>query len=396
MELNNLNHFDVIIVGGGPAGLMSAYVCAKNGKRTALMDHKATVGRKFLVAGDGGLNLTNTENSDDFLSRYNDEGIKNCVKSFSPEDLRAWMDAIGVSTFVGSSGKIFPTETFNPAKVLKHIVDTLRDMGVKIYTKHRLLDFSNGSAVFECNEQQESFTFSQLVLALGGKSWAKTGSDGAWVDLFKSKGIKITDFQASNAGFNVLWKDEMKLHFGKVIQNVNLSLGEKTKYGNLVISEYGLEGTPIYWLNPEYREKGYSKLIIDFLPHKTEEEVIQLVSSPEKLTDLLRFKLKLKSSAIALIKLGLTKDEFNNRMALSKTLKNFAIEVNGTRSVDEAISTVGGVDWSELNEHFGLLKFPNVYCAGEMLDWDAPTGGYLLQASFASGFAVASEICTLK
>lgn len=396
MELNNLNHFDVIIVGGGPAGLMSAYVCAKSGKRTALMDHKATVGRKFLVAGDGGLNLSNTEDSNDFLSRYNHEGIKECVKNFSPQDLRTWMESIGVSTFVGSSGKIFPTETFNPAKVLKHIVDALTELGVKIYAKHKLLDFSTGSAVFECNEQQERFTFSHMVLALGGKSWAKTGSDGTWVDLFKSKHIETTSFQASNAGFNVSWKEELKLHFGKVIQNVNISLGGKSKYGNLVISEYGLEGTPIYWLNPAYREHGFSKLIIDFIPSKTEEEVVQLLASTDKLTDLLRFKLKLKSSTIALIKSGLTKAEFNDRITLSKALKNFEIEVKGTRSVDEAISTVGGVAWSELNEHFGLLRFPSVYCAGEMLDWDAPTGGYLLQASFATGFTVASEICRVK
>jgi uncharacterized flavoprotein (TIGR03862 family) len=396
MELNKLNHFDVIIVGGGPAGLMTAYICAVKGKRVAVMDHKATVGRKFLVAGDGGLNLSNTENLEDFVSRYNHDCIKSCVRKFTPDDLRTWMEVIGVQTFVGSSGKIFPKENFNPAQVLKHIVDALVDLKVEFFTKHKFIDFTNNSAVFEFLNNKVIFTFDQMILALGGKSWQKTGSDGSWVDIFESKNIKTTAFRASNAGFNVVWDDEIELHFGKVIQNVNLKLGGKSKFGNLVISEYGLEGTPVYWLNAEYREQGYSDLIIDFLPHKTNEEVFQSLSNKIKFTDILRNKLKLKSSAIALIKSSLTKDEFNNPVILSKALKSLVIKIEGIRSVEEAISTVGGVAWSEMDDNFKLNKFPSIYCAGEMLDWDAPTGGYLLQAAFASGFTIAQGICSIK
>jgi uncharacterized flavoprotein (TIGR03862 family) len=393
-SINKITNFDVIIVGGGPSGLICAHFCALNGKKVAIVEAKNRVGRKFLVAGDGGLNLSNNLNLETFVSHYSTEYVKQCVRNFNPTDLRNWLKGIGIETYIGSSGKIFPLKGIKPAQVLDAIINSLEKLKVQLFNNHTLRDFDNNSIFLTNNEDGKvKLSFKKLVLALGGASWSKTGSTGEWKELFQAKGIETKQFKASNAGMNVAWKPEIASIFGSVIQNVNIFLGKSQKFGNLTITNYGVEGTVIYWLNRSFREENNRKLLIDFLPNFNEQQIEKvLLKKGGNIKELLKLNFKVKKPVLALLNIYLSKGEFLDPQFLAKTIKNFPIQIESLRPIDEAISSVGGVSNNAITSNASLVNYENIFISGEMLDWDAPTGGFLLQACFSMGVEVAKEI----
>ncbi len=378
----------VIIVGGGPAGLMAATQLLNAGCELTLIDHKATVGRKFLVAGDGGFNLTHSEELDSFLNKYDSDWIKNAVKQFNSSHFRDFLDSIGVPTIVGSSGKVFPTEDLKPIDVLNSWKKLLSAVNFRMNTE--LLDFSQNSLTVDSEGKKEEIPYDYLVLALGGGSWEKTGSDGKWTELFETKNIKVSPFKSSNSGI-VLYENWLGDLDGKILKNVVVSCEDLSCAGDLVCTSYGLEGKPVYAVNRALREQEKPHIVIDFKPQVSFEKILAVLTKAKSPTLGLK-DLKLGEVALFWIRNFVSKEKFTNPKELAKLIKKFPIGIKGFRPLDEVISTAGGVETSELDENGSLTQFPNVFCAGEMINWDAPTGGYLIQGCVSSGFVVGKTI----
>lgn len=373
----------VVIVGGGPAGLMAATQLVNAGCEIILMDQKATVGRKFLVAGDGGFNLTHSENLESFLEKYDSDWIKNAVRQFDAPSFRDFLDSIGVSTVIGSSGKVFPVENLKPIDVLNSWKGFLSGK-IDFRTNTQLIDFSAHDLAIESKSGREKIPFDFLVLALGGGSWQKTGSDGKWIDLFRSKNIEVIDFKPSNSGIE-LDQHYLKNLVGKVLKNVVVSCGKLSCAGDVVCTEYGLEGKPVYAINRELRDQVKPQLCIDFKPQFDQKRIVETLQKAKNASQGLK-ELKLSEIAIFWLKNFVSREQYTDPEQLSGLIKHFSLEIKGFRPLNEVISTAGGVATSELDECGQLKKFPDVFCAGEMIDWDAPTGGYLIQGCVASGF----------
>lgn len=376
------------IIGAGPAGLMAAEKLAESGHEVHVYDGQKREGSKFLVAGKGGFNLTNSLRKEAFLEQYSCQEIKGIVDQFDADSTRAWLESIRIPTYVGSSGKVFPMMGIKPIDVLNNWIDKLKGLKVQFHFNKSMSDFSNNQVFFE----KESTEFDKIILALGGGSWKKTGSDGSWLQLFMKKGIQTLVFKPMNVGVEISWDEAMKKFDGQPIKNVEVSANGKTNKGELRVTKYGLEGAPVYALTPEIESAGI--ISINFKPGLSQEQWLNKLSGPKMNRNLID-RLKFSKVQMQLVRTYIDKETYLNKELLSQKLQNLELEVNGLRPIDEAISTRGGVSFQALNEDLSLKEFSNVYCIGEMLDWHAPTGGYLLQACFSTGHFVANKINNL-
>jgi uncharacterized flavoprotein (TIGR03862 family) len=381
------------IVGTGPAALMAGTRLVENGFEVQFFDQKKAAARKFLVAGNGGFNLTNSEGCIDFIEKYDHDFLKNAVKNYTNEDFISFLNKIGIPTYVGSSGKIFPERGIKPIEVLQNWLNELTEKGAEFYFDHQLIDFDPLQLTLQF-QNNSTHHFDSLVFALGGASWGKTGSDGSWQSLFQSKSIACLPFQASNSGIVLDALDSVKEFEGEIIKNCAVFSKVVRKEGDLVITKYGIEGAPIYAVNKSIRDG--LKTFIDFKPMLTFNEVLGKIQASKNTTEGLK-NLKLPKSVLSMIKDSIaTREEYLDVKAVANRVKNFPLIINGFRPIDEVISTVGGLDMNEISDQFQVVKHPSVYCIGEMLNWDAPTGGYLIQGAVSSGYAAAESIINLS
>jgi uncharacterized flavoprotein (TIGR03862 family) len=398
----------VAVVGGGPAGLMAAEVLSRAGVQVDVYDAMPSVGRKFLLAGKGGLNLTHSEPHDAFVARYGGrrEFIEPMLRVFGAPQLREWAAGLGVESFVGSSGRVFPRD-MKAAPLLRAWLARLRSSGVRFHMRHRWVGWagaeSGGDGVglrfVSPAGEVVADAHDAVVLALGGASWARLGSDGAWVPLLEARGVKAQPLVPSNCGFDVAgWSDFFRSKFaGAPMKNVALAVdtpdgGCFEQQGEFVMTEGGVEGSLVYAASGPIRDRialdGEAIVHIDLLPQRGVAFVAAEVARPRgsrSLSTHLKSRLGLDGVKAALLHELLSKDEIHDAAKLAKAIKSLPLRLVRPRPIDEAISTAGGVSVDALTEGLMLRAIPNVYCAGEMLDWEAPTGGYLLTACFASG-----------
>ncbi len=376
---------DVLVIGGGPAGMRAAEVASAAGARVILCDAQSAVGKKFLVAGRGGLNLTHSEPAENFPQRYGaeEERWRDLLAEFSPDDLRAWADQLGTGTYVGTSGRVFPRGQ-KAAILLRAWVQRLRAAGVRMEMELRLTAVGEGRAEFVRGEQPVAFTARSLVLALGGASWPETGSDGTWPQLLEPRGIAIAPWAPANCGWEVDWPDGfLTIAEGLPLKNLTVSAGDEHVSGELLITRYGIEGGAVYRLGPVLRAQAEPQILIDLKPQLTAEALTIRLTSGAPLADWPR-TLKLSPAATALLR-AFAPDDLHDVAGLVRRVKAFPLRLRTPRPIAEAISSAGGIQWSELDAQLMLRKLPGVFVAGEMIDWEAPTGGYLLQGCFSTG-----------
>lgn len=384
---------EIAIIGGGPAGLRAAEVAAGQGASVTLYDAKPSVGRKFLVAGKSGLNLTNSAEFEAFLGHYSGQNFpmerwSQYLKAFDNYHLSEWASGLGVDTFATPGGKVFPYSK-KAAPLLRRWVLRLRELGVQFRMKHQWMDLKGQSDGLEleflCDGQRVSATHDAAVLAMGGASWPQTGSTGSWVSILEKQGIGIVPLQSANCGWECNWKPEtLALIEGKPLQNLLVRACGATHTGELMVTRYGFEGTPLYALGAQLRGMEAPAIEIDFKPTFTEERLIAKMESARR--DFYKeagLRWKLNETACAIIRQF--HGEFDSAEALAQVAKCCRIPLTQPRPLDEAISTAGGVAWHELDLDLMLKRLPGVYCAGEMIDWEAPTGGFLLQGCFITG-----------
>ncbi len=388
----------IVIIGGGPAGLMAADLLSAAHK-VSLFDKGKNIGQKFLLAGKGGFNLTNNLQGEELAGKYSPAGFMNrALSDFDSSALRQWLSSMGIPTFVGSSGRIFPEKGFSPVDVLNKIRAKLVEQGVQFHPEHELAGFDNDRHVTLKNNNQEVIHKADYILfALGGASWPKTGSDGSWRTIFESMGIATNPFQASNCGININWPEAVRqYHAGKPVKNIRLSADDVEVLGEVVITDHGMEGNGVYQLVPTIRNMLNKKMpvhiIIDFKPSNTEEHLLHKARGKSISTRDYGQLFNLTGVQMAIIKAFTSRENFLSLPGFITSIKKLAIPVDSLRPVAEAISTIGGIDLNEVNDDFSLKKYPWIYAIGEMLDWDAPTGGFLLQGCFSMGHYAASSI----
>jgi len=387
---------EVVVVGGGPAGLMAAEVIARAGHRVTVVDRMPTFGRKLLMAGRGGLNLTHSEARERFLTRYGDaaERLATAIDNFAPDDLRAWARGLGEETFTGTSGRIFPC-SFKASPLLRAWLARLDELGVVRRTRLEWTGFAEGGLTFaHADGTAETIRADACVLALGGASWPRLGSNGTWVDILAAQGIDVAPLKPTNCGFTVAWSEIFRSRFeGQPLKRVAIRLGEHVSIGEAMITADGLEGGAIYALSARLREAlaaagGPVTIEIDL---KTGMSRAELASSMERgrkgdsQANLLRKAAGLPPTAIGLLREGTGGKLPHDFAELAGLIKATPIRVTAARPLDRAISSAGGIRFSELTDAFMLKRRPGVFVAGEMIDWEAPTGGYLLQACFSTG-----------
>ncbi len=390
----------VAIIGSGPAALMLAATLDETIFEINIYEKNFAPGRKFLVAGDGGFNLTHSEPRDQLISRYSPSGfLLQSLNSFTNIDLRAWLSKIGIETFVGSSKRVFPFKGIKPIEVLNAILRVLEKKKIKILTQHHWKGWTEDHSLLFSNKDSELKVITDYtVFALGGASWSKTGSDGKWSEKFNQKDINIIPFQPSNCAFKINWPNQLLQSIeGKWMKNISVSTSEKTFYGEAVCTQFGIEGTPIYasskLIRDEISQKSSGSISLDLKPYKDLNLIQEILLKNQKpITECLKNHLKLGHTEIELLKAYLNKEEFTNPILLAEKIKSFPLIISGLAPIDEAISTVGGIDLNELTGDFELKKLKDNYAIGEMLDWDAPTGGYLLQACFSMGYFLGSRM----
>ncbi len=393
--------FRVAIIGGGPAGLMAAEVLGQAGVNVDLYDAMPSVGRKFLLAGVGGMNITHAEDYAAFVSRYAERAgdLRPLLDAFSPDSLREWIHGLGIDTFVGSSGRVFPSD-MKAAPLLRAWLKRLRESGVQLHTRQRWLGWDEHGALRIAGPQGETQVEADAtLLALGGGSWARLGSDGAWVPLLQNRGIAIAPLQPANCGFEVAgWSEHLREKFaGAPLKTVSLALpGEAPRKGEFVLTATGIEGSLVYALSAPIRNTinrdGAATVLLDLLPDRTLTQIASALARPrgsQSMAKHLHRQLKLDGVKAALLRELTDATTFQAPQALAAAIKALPIRLVRPRPLDEAISSAGGVPFEDLDEGLMLRRLPGVFCAGEMLDWEAPTGGYLLTACFASGRAAA-------
>jgi uncharacterized flavoprotein (TIGR03862 family) len=392
---------DAAVVGAGPAGLMAAEVLAEGGARVTVYDAMPSAGRKFLMAGRGGLNLTHSEPMPAFLTRYREAAprLEAAISAFSPDRLRRWSEALGQPTFVGSSGRVFP-QSFKASPLLRAWLRRLDAAGVRFSFRHRWSGWdAGGCLLFQTPDGQRAVAARATVLALGGASWPRLGSDGTWVATLAAKGVAISALRPANCGFIVGWSAIFRDRFeGQPLKGVALTFGSSVARGEAIITRTGIEGGAIYPLSAELREailtSGEAILHIALRPDFDMRDLTARLSAPrgkQSLSNFLRKAVQLSPVAIGLLQeaafatgvplAALAPGE------LARLINAVPIRLDGVAPIARAISSAGGISFDELDADFMIRRLPGVFAAGEMLDWEAPTGGYLLQASFATGAA---------
>jgi uncharacterized flavoprotein (TIGR03862 family) len=379
----------VLIIGGGPAGLRAAEVAVARGARVILCDAQRSVGRKFLVAGRGGLNLTHGEPVENFPARYGDEleRWRDLLREFGPDDLRAWAAGLGVETYIGTSGRVFPRGQ-KAAGLLRAWIRRLRASGVQFRIGARFAALAREDETWRAEFQNANANFSltadAIVLALGGASRPETGSEGTWTGILAADGVEIAPWLPANCGWEVDWPAELLARAEALpLKNLTVRAGDESVSGELLITRHGLEGGAIYRLGRVLRAMPQPSLEIDFKPQLTIEKLRERILNLPDSRDWFR-AWKLSNAAIALLETFFSGDCSDRERLLSR-IKKFPLPLRGPRPIAEAISSAGGVRWSELDQTLMLRKLPGIFVAGEMIDWEAPTGGYLLQGCFATG-----------
>ncbi|SDD20813.1 TIGR03862 family flavoprotein [Aquimonas voraii] len=393
----------VAVVGGGPAGLIAAERLRAAGAEVDVYERMGSVGRKILIAGKGGLNLTHSEAFAPFVARYREAApwVQPWLECFGASALRDWARGLGVETFVGTSGRVFPSD-LKAAPLLRGWVRRLREQGVRFHVQHRLVSIEGTRLGFYTPDGSVEVMADAVVLALGGGSWAKLGSDGAWVDLLRTRGVEVRDLAPSNCGFECDWSTNFKSSSaGLPVKPVAAAwidaAGQRQRrQGEFVLTEHGIEGSLIYALSADLRSQierdGRAELWLDLFPERSLEQLRsawQRARSGESTGSKLRKRLCLDGARLALVYERLPKSAMADAEVLLPALKALPLQLAATRPLDEAISSAGGVRREALDAHLMLRDLPGVFCAGEMLDWEAPTGGYLLTACFASGLRAA-------
>ena len=394
--------FSVAVIGGGPAGLMAAEVLCQGGVKVDLFDAMPSVGRKFLMAGKGGMNITHSEPMPSFAGRYGsrEKNIAPLLESFNPEALREWIHTLGIETFVGSSGRVFPRE-MKAAPLLRAWLHRLREAGVSFHMRHRWLGWDEHNALRFATPDTEKFIQADaVILALGGGSWAHLGSDGLWVPLLEQRGVSVAALKPANCGFDTHWSEHFSTRFaGETVKTVVLSYTdiagiEHRKQGEIMVTAGGIEGGLIYALSAGLRDKiaenGNVQIYLDLLPGKDAQQVINDIAHPRgsrSISSHLQSRLGIKGVKAGLLRELVSAEVYADSNRLGAAIKHLPLTLLAPRPLDEAISTAGGVVFEALDEQLMIRSLPGVFCAGEMLDWEAPTGGYLLTACFASGKA---------
>lgn len=392
------------IIGGGPAGLMAAEILATAGHAVTIYDHMPSLGRKFLMAGRGGLNLTHSEPLDHFISRYGNaaQWLAPSLRSFPPEALRTWATSLGQETFVGSSGRVFPV-AMKASPLLRAWLKRLSDLGAVFQTNHRWLGWQNDALLFQNNANTPiTVRPDATILALGGASWPKLGSDGHWTNILAAAGIELAPLCPANCGFTILWSEHFSSRFaGQPLKPVALSFAGQSRQGEAMITAQGIEGSAIYALATPLREaiaaQGNTTLLLDLHPHLTHAQLVQKLQSPrggQSFSTFLRKALGFSPVQIGLLRERMTTEQLAHISVeqLAEAIKQLPLHLTGTTGLTRAISTAGGIMQTAVDETFMLKAKPTVYAVGEMLDWEAPTGGYLLQACFSTAATAAQAI----
>ena len=383
------------VIGGGPAGLMAAEVLAGAGVRVQLYDAMPSVGRKFLQAGVGGLNLTHSESDAAFRDRYGAGRtfVSPWLDTFSPGALRSWAEALGVETFVGSSGRVFPRQ-MKAAPLLRAWLKRLRGAGVTFHLRHRWRGWDGDALGFDTEAGPVQVRADATVLALGGGSWSRLGSDAAWVPILESRDVAVAKLKPANCGFEARWSEHLRARFaGSPVKPVTAWLEEGAPLqGEFVVTGHGVEGGLIYALSAPLRDaleaRGEATLHLDLAPNRDLPRLVQDLRRPRQgrsMASHLRKQAGIEGVKAGLLREVLGKELPDDALKLAEAIKDLPLTLAATRPLDEAISTAGGVAAEALDGHLMLKRLPGVFCAGEMLDWEAPTGGYLLTACFASG-----------
>lgn len=398
-----LSSCEAVVIGAGPAGLMAAEVLAGAGVPVDVFDAMASAGRKFLLAGKGGLNLTHAEAETLLRTRYREAEpwLTPALTAFGPAALRSWAEGLGISTFVGTSGRVFPQE-MKAAPMLRAWLQRLRRQGVRFHMRHRWTGWTpDGELNFMAPEGPQAVRSRATVLALGGASWSRLGSDGAWVPWLRAEGVEVAELLPSNCGFDVGWSEHFRVrHEGAPLKSVALEWDEgpaqaptrRRQLGEFIVTATGVEGSLIYAASAALRERlrsvGSATCWVDLLPSRSAETVLAEVTrgrGTRSLSTHLKSRLGLDGVKMSLLHERLSRQEMQDGPTLARAIKHLPLVLQAPRPIDEAISSAGGVGAQAVDDHLMLQGLPGVFCAGEMLDWEAPTGGYLLTGCFATG-----------
>lgn len=399
-EKTDANQAKLLVIGGGPAGLMAAETAINQGLSVELFDSMGSVGRKFLLAGKGGLNLTHSEEFEPFVGRYREQSVwvREWLMGFDANALRDWARSYGVETFVGSSGRVFPTN-LKAAPLLRGWVRRLREKGVRFHMHHRCIGWNeSGQLSFDTPEGVKNVSYHAAIFAMGGGSWSKLGSDGLWMPWLKKAGIETRELKPSNCGFQHEWTPHFQSRYAGspikpvVVSGFDTNHPEKRLQGEFVISTSGIEGSVIYAISADLRhtieKKGSAELICDLCPGRSIERLRKDLNTPQgkrSMTDHLRRHTGLEGVKIGLLYEFMSKEDWQDKEKIIQAMKSYPLKLTSTRPIDEAISTAGGVARTAVDQDLMSVARPGIFFAGEMLDWEAPTGGYLLTASMASG-----------
>ncbi len=393
---------EIAVIGGGPAGLITAEVLGRAGLKVTVYDQMPSVGRKLLMAGRGGLNLTHSEEFERFVTRYAgaQSRLRPLIEAFRPEDLRAWCEGLGQETFVGSSGRVFP-KAFKASPLLRAWLSRLESLGVRFALRHRWQGWGEGGRLVftDAAGQPVRVKPDATILALGGASWPRLGSDGTWAELLSRRGIAISPLRPANMGFTFPWSEIMRSRFeGEPLKRIALTFEGTTVKGEAVVTADAIEGGVVYALSARLRDAiertGGATLHLDLRPDLSEANLANRLNAPRKgqsASTFLRKSAGLSPVGVALLREA-SPSLPSEPDALARLIKAVPLTLTGTKSLDRAISSAGGVPFTEVDEHLMLHRMPGVFVAGEMLDWEAPTGGYLLQATFATGIAAAKGV----
>lgn len=384
------------VIGGGPAGLIAAETLARHGHHVIVYERMPSLGRKFLLAGRGGLNLTHSEDLSQFLTRYGtaEKHLRAAIEAFPPERLRAFSEELEQPTFVGTSGRVFP-KAMKASPLLRAWLRRLDAMGVRFALRHRWRGWDGDALLFDTPDGTAKVTADATVLALGGASWPRMGSDGGWVELLRAQGIDVSDLRSANCGFLADWSDHLRRYEGQPLKRVALSADGVSTRSEAMVTQTGLEGGGVYALSPYLRgaieKTGEAILTVDLLPDMTAAEAAKRIGVPrgkQSLSSRLR-----KSVSLSPVAIALAQEAMQGKLAtltpgvMAAKLKALPVRLTSVAPIARAISSAGGVPFDELDSHFMVKRKPGLFVAGEMLDWEAPTGGYLLQACFATGVA---------